>query len=101
MAVHVQCVHSRSARHAALLTCAYKPLYTALQEGGHFYIQMDFCEGGTLGQCAHKVGGAVLRQICSHQAFVPRARLRATLHASNQPRPPLAAGLRRRYLHAR
>lgn len=33
-------------------------LCPALQEGGHFYIQMDFCEGGTLGQRAHKVRDA-------------------------------------------
>lgn len=31
--------------------------YRAWQEGGHFYIQMDFCEGGSLGQQAQQVGG--------------------------------------------
>ncbi|EFN58091.1 hypothetical protein CHLNCDRAFT_15082, partial [Chlorella variabilis] len=25
----------------------------AWQEGGHFYIQMDYCEGGSLAQRAH------------------------------------------------
>lgn len=42
--------------------------YRAWQEGGHFYIQMDFCEGGSLAQWAHQVrrtgegrtGGAAL-----------------------------------------
>ncbi|KAL4427957.1 hypothetical protein ABPG75_002046 [Micractinium tetrahymenae] len=28
--------------------------YRAWQEGGHFYIQMDFCEGGSLAQWAQK-----------------------------------------------
>lgn len=67
---------------STLLTCAYHLL--SLQEGGHFYIQMDFCEGGTLGQCAHKVGGAALRQACSRLAFVCLVWRCATLHASNQ-----------------
>jgi hypothetical protein len=42
--------------------CLHWPLqnqYRAWQEGGHFYIQMDFCEGGTLAHRAHKVLGGV------------------------------------------
>lgn len=32
--------------------------YRAWQEGGHFYIQMDFCEGGSLAQWARRVRSA-------------------------------------------
>ena len=35
--------------------------YRAWQEGGHFYIQMDLCEGGSL----HQLVAAVSRALCS------------------------------------
>ena len=37
--------------------------YRAWQEGGHFYIQMDYCDGGSLQQCLHsKKGGLKLTE---------------------------------------
>ena len=33
--------------------------YRAWQEGGHFYIQMDYCEGGSLDQLIHTETGSV------------------------------------------
>lgn len=38
--------------------------YRAWQEGGHFYIQMDLCEGGNLHQLVAAVRHAVLRCAC-------------------------------------
>ena len=54
-----QC-HSNVVLVPLLPACLPWPLqnqYRAWQEGGHFYIQMDFCEGGTLAHRAHKVLG--------------------------------------------
>lgn len=62
-------------------TPAVQNQYRAWQEGGHFYIQMDFCEGGSLAQWASKVrragrsgracwyagGPAHLQQVCTSQ----------------------------------